>query len=140
MARVVVPGGTVGVLVPGLLDAQPAYGPFVDMACRHAGPDAHSLLSTYFSGGDPGRLVDLFERAGLLVSTVEPHLGTARFPSVDALVATEVTSTPLGERLDEAICERIRQGARPVLAPFTCEDSRLEAPFECQVIVGNRPA
>ena len=36
MARVVAPGGTVAVLVPAALDAQPAFSPFVDMAARHA--------------------------------------------------------------------------------------------------------
>ena len=38
MARVAAPSGTVAVLVPAGLGAQPAYGPFVDMAARHAGP------------------------------------------------------------------------------------------------------
>ncbi|HEX2072320.1 MAG TPA: methyltransferase domain-containing protein, partial [Geodermatophilus sp.] len=40
MARVARPGGTVAVVVPASLDAQPAYRPFVEMAARHAGPEA----------------------------------------------------------------------------------------------------
>ena len=85
MARVARPGGTIGVLVPSRLDAQPAYGPFVAMAGRHAGREARSLLSTYFTCGDLGDLTTLFNTAGFSSPTTATHVGTARFPSVDAL-------------------------------------------------------
>jgi ubiquinone/menaquinone biosynthesis C-methylase UbiE len=139
MARVVTPGGIVAVLVPSSLGAQPAYGPFVDMAAQHAGAEARSLLSTYFSCGDLDELAGLMAQAGLEVATTATHAGTARFPSVDALVATEVGSTPLGERISTDVHDRIRDGARTVLAPFTTADGRLEAPFEVHVAVGRRP-
>jgi ubiquinone/menaquinone biosynthesis C-methylase UbiE len=139
LARVAAPGGTVAVLVPSSLDAQPAYGPFVDMAATTAGAEARSLLSTYFACGDLGPLTGLFERAGLRDATTETHMGIARFPSVDALVATEVESTPLGERLDAESHDRIRAGARRVLEPFTTSDGSLEAPFEVHVVAARRP-
>ncbi|MGH9154410.1 MAG: class I SAM-dependent methyltransferase [Acidimicrobiales bacterium] len=139
MARVLTPGGTVAALVPSSLDAQPAYGPFVDMAAQHAGPEARSLLSTYFSCGDLDDLADAFARAGLHVGATGTHLGTARFPTVDALVATEVDSTPLGERITADVYEAIRAGARTVLAPFTTSGGVLEAPFEVHVIAARRP-
>jgi ubiquinone/menaquinone biosynthesis C-methylase UbiE len=139
LARVAAPGGTVAVLVPSGLDAQPAYGPFVDMAATHAGADARSLLSTYFACGDLSELTGLFDRAGLADATAETYMGTARFPSVDALVATEVESTPLGERLDADSFDQIRAGARRVLAPFTTSDGGLEAPFEVHVVAARRP-
>ncbi len=136
MARVVAPGGRVAVLVPSDLDAQPAYRPFVDMAAWLAGPGAHGLLSTYFRCGDPGALRRLFEGAGLRDVTIRAEHGAARFPSVDALVDTEVRSTPLGERLDLDTYELIRTGAREVLAPCTDDAGRLTAPFECQLVAG----
>lgn len=139
MARVITPGGTVAVLVPSSLDAQPAYGPFVDMAAQHAGAEARSLLSTYFSCGDLDDLAAAFAQAGLHVATTGTHLGTARFPTVDALVATEVDSTPLGERITTDVYEAIRDGARTVLAPFMTSDGCLEAPFEVHVVAARRP-
>jgi len=139
IARVAAPGGTVAVLVPSSLDAQPAYGPFVEMATRRAGTEARSLLSTYFACGDRGELMRLFEDAGLPSPTTGTHLGTARFPSVDALVATEVDSTPLGERITADVRDQIRDGARDVLAPFTTADGTLEAPFEVHVVAARRP-
>jgi ubiquinone/menaquinone biosynthesis C-methylase UbiE len=139
MVRVVAPGGSVAVLVPGSLDSQPAYGPFVAMAARHAGAEARSLLGTYFACGDLDELVRLFEKAGLSELTTGTHLGTARFPSVDALVATEVDSTPLGERLTADVRDQIGEGARTVLAPFTTADGSLRAPFEVSVVAARRP-
>src|SRR4030095_9389410 len=53
MARVVTERGTVGVVVPAVLASQPAYAPFVEMAARHAGPDAIALLGAYFACGAP---------------------------------------------------------------------------------------
>lgn len=139
MLRVAAPGGTVAVLVPSALDAQPAYGPFVDMVAGLAGAEARSLLSTYFSCGDVGDLTAMFEVAGMTAPTVGTDLGTARFPSVDALVATEIDSTPLGERLTDSTRHRLLDGARRVLAPFTASDGSLEAPFEVHVVAARRP-
>jgi SAM-dependent methyltransferase len=139
MARVAHPGGTIGVLVPSRLDAQPAYGPFVDMVGRHAGSEARSLLSTYFTCGDLDDLTTLFKSAGLRSPTTATHLGTAEFPSVDALVTTEVDSTPLGERITADVRDRIRDGAHDVLAPFTTADGSLQAPFEVHVVTARRP-
>ncbi len=134
MTRVATANGTVAVLVPSHLDLQPAYGPFVDMAAQHAGPEARSLLSTYFACGDMDELVGLFVEAGLKVVTTHTHLGTARFPSVDALMATEVESTPLGERITPEVYDRVRDGARGVLAPYTADDGSLAAPFAVHVV------
>jgi SAM-dependent methyltransferase len=139
MARVAAPGGTVAVLVPSGLDAQPAYGPFVEMAVRHAGAEARSLLSTYFACGDLADVTSAFEQADLRSPTTATHVGSARFPSVDALVNTEVDSTPLGERITPEVRDRIFEGAREVLAPFTTADGALEAPFEVHVVAAHRP-
>ncbi|MGH9118349.1 MAG: class I SAM-dependent methyltransferase [Acidimicrobiales bacterium] len=138
MSRVATAGGAVAVLVPGQLDEQAAYGPFVDMASRHAGPEARSLLSTYFACGDIDQLAALFDRAGLVVTTTRTQHGTARFPSVDVAVATEVNSTPLGERLTPEVYERIVVGAREVLAPFTSHDGALAMPFASHIVVAQK--
>ena len=134
MARVAAAAGTVAVLVPAGLGAQPAYGPFVDMAARQAGAQARSLLDTYFACGDLDDLTGLFGRAGLRVTGTETHGGTARFGSVDAFVTTEVESTPLRERISAGVYHRIKQGAREVLAPFTAADGTLAAPFQVHVV------
>ena len=61
-------------------------------------------------------------------------VGIARFPSVDALVAAEVDSTPLGMRINAEVRDQIRVGARDVLAPFTTADG----PFEVHLVAARR--
>jgi ubiquinone/menaquinone biosynthesis C-methylase UbiE len=134
MARVVAVDGTVAVLVPGALDAQPAFSSFVDIAARHAGPEAMSLLGTYFECGNLGELTTLVEQAGLRVLAARTHLGTYRAPSVDAFVTTEVESTPLVERISPEVYGRIRADAHQVLQPFTTPDGHVEAPFESNIV------
>ncbi|MGH9225110.1 MAG: class I SAM-dependent methyltransferase [Acidimicrobiales bacterium] len=139
MARVVTTEGTVAVVVPGGLDAQAAFAPFVAMAARHAGPEAMSLLSTYFVCGHLDQLTGLVESAGLRITTARTQLGTYRAPSVDAFVTTEVESTPLLERISDDVYGRIRADAHEVLAPFTTSDGNVEAPFECNLVAARRP-
>ena len=96
-----VPGGTVAAVVPSALAVRPAFAPFVDLAVRHAGPEAASLLGTYFACGGLDRL------AGLLGVDRSPRRGSARSvpgiyraPSSRAtFVTTEVESTPLVQRM-----------------------------------------
>ncbi len=138
MARVTKDGGTLAIVVPSALDAQPVWGPFVDIAVRHAGTEAASLLGTYWSCGKLAELHELFVRAGLDIAMSDTRLGTARFPSIDALVATEVQSTPLGQRISQDVYERILSDTREALDPFTTPDGRLEAPIECHVIAARK--
>ncbi|HUP73300.1 MAG TPA: methyltransferase domain-containing protein [Acidimicrobiales bacterium] len=139
MARVVTAGGTVAVVVPGGLESQAAFTPFVEMAASHAGPEAMSLLSTYFVCGNLEELTGLVASVGLQVTTARTHVGTYRAPSVDAFVTTEVESTPLVERISGDVYRRIRADAHQVLAPFTTSHGNVEAPFECNIVAARRP-
>jgi SAM-dependent methyltransferase len=134
MARVVGPDGTVAFSVPSRLAAQPAYAPFVAMAVRHAGPEAAALLGTYFASGDLDELRSLVEAAGLRIAAARTYQGTVRCPSIDAFVAAEVESTPLRERISDAVYTRIRDDAREVLRRFTKPDGAAEIPLEGHVI------
>ena len=139
MRRVAAVDGTVAIIVPGALDRQPSFAPFVDLAARHAGPDAVSLLSSYFVCGD----LDALDRTRAIGGSArhgQHHaVGTYRAPSVDAAVTTEVESTPLAKRISVEVYQRIRDEAREVLAPFTDADGSLESPFECNLVVASRP-
>lgn len=75
-----------------------------------------------------------------LLAAGDAALARGRWNEVEVLVSTEVASTPLGERISQEACDRIRDGASEMLAPFTTGNGELRAPFECQVIVGTCPA
>jgi SAM-dependent methyltransferase len=136
MARVARPGGTVAVAVPASLAEQPAYRPFVEMAVRHAGEDAASVLGAYWLCGDLGELRALFGSAGLEVTDTWTHLGTAHFASPAHLATVEVEGSPLVERITPDVYARIREDAAAVLQPFVGAGGELDAPLEGHLIAG----
>ena len=138
MARVTVPAGTVAVQVWAALDAQPAYGPFVEAAARHAGPEAVNLLGAYWALGDVDLVASLLDAAGLEVTGCRSRTGTARFGSVDELVRTEVESTPLAERIDDEVYRRILEDAREVLRPFVTPTGEAPVPIAGHILTGRK--
>jgi SAM-dependent methyltransferase len=138
MGRVVAAEGTVGVQVWGRLESQPGYGPFVEVAARHAGPEAVRLLSAYWVLGDLEALTARFESAGLRVTATHTRLGTARFESSDELVRTEVESTPLGERISGGTYRRILEDSREALARFRSDAGGVEVPIQGHLIIARR--
>ncbi|MDQ0617386.1 class I SAM-dependent methyltransferase [Arthrobacter globiformis] len=138
MARVARDGGTVAAVVPGRLADQPAYGPFMDVAARHAGDQALALLNTYWSCGDIGELQWLFHAAGLDVVSASSHMGTARHASVEAFVRTEVEGSPLIDRITPRQYASIREDAEEVLRPFTSADGSVAAPLQGHIITATK--
>ena len=139
MARVARPGGTVAVQVWGSLQSQPAYGPFVEVAARHAGPEAVNLLGAYWVLGDLDLVSALFEAAGLEVTAMRTRMGTARFDSVDQLVRTEVESTPLVDRITGDVYERILEDARRVLGSFRTAGGAVDVPILGHIVTARTP-
>lgn len=137
MARVCTPGGVVGVQVYSTLDDQPAYGPWVHMVARYAGPEAISLLSTYWAHGDVDVLTGRFEAVGLEVTAVHSLVGTARFGSVDELVRTEISSTPLVDRITDDVQQRILQESQGILGVYRT-DTGLEAPLAGHLVIARK--
>jgi SAM-dependent methyltransferase len=133
MARVTRVGGAVGVQVYASLDAQPAYGPWVDMVARHAGPEAISLLSTYWTHGDLDELRGRFDAAGLEVTAVSTIRGTARFPSIETMVRTEVEATPLVDRLSDDVYRRILDESAEILGGFAT-DVGADLPIDAHIV------
>ncbi len=139
MARVAADGGAVAIQVWAGLDAQPGYGPFVEIAARHAGPEAVDLLSAYWALGDLDLVCSLLVAAGLEVTTRSTRVGTARFSSIDELVRIEVEGTPLADRIDEEIYRRILDDARERLAPFRSAEGTADIPIAGHVVAARKP-
>lgn len=137
LARVVRPGGVVALLVPGPLSEQPGFTPFIEVATRHAGPAAAELLTGYFACGDETALAATLTGAGLGRVRVERRSGLYRASSAEAMVRTEVESTPLIERLDDATYAAILADADEALRPFTTPEGRIAAPFTCLLALGS---
>ena len=136
MGRVVKPQGTVVVMVPSSLDAQPAYKQLVALAAKHAGPEAVAMLSAYWACGDLDRLLGTVRAAGLDVLSTRTRMGTARFASIDEFVSVEVESTPVRGRLTDEEYDTLRREATIVLHSFTTASGTAEIPLEGHLVAG----
>lgn len=136
MRRVTRQGGRVAVQSFSSLSRQPAYGPWVDMVAKYAGPEAVELLGTYWKLGDPEAMRGRFTDAGLRVTAVHEHTRPAYFPNIETMVLTEVNATPLRDRLDQAHLDEILAESREVLAPFVQNDC-LVIPLAGYVLAAN---
>jgi ubiquinone/menaquinone biosynthesis C-methylase UbiE len=134
MGRVLAPDGTVVIMVPSSLDAQPAYRLLVDLAARHAGPEAVAMLGAYWACGDIDELLDTTSSAGLEPLSTRTRMGTASFDSIDEFVSVEVESTPVRERLTDDEYATLRSEANRVLAPFVDTDGRARIPIEGHLV------
>jgi SAM-dependent methyltransferase len=137
MSRVVKPQGTVVIMVPSSLDAQPAYRLLVELAARHAGPEAVAMLSAYWACGDLDELLGTVGLAGLEVVSTRTRMGTARFASIDEFVAVEVESTPVRKRLTDDEYDTLRREANDVLEAFTASDGTAEIPIEGHLVAAH---
>jgi SAM-dependent methyltransferase len=133
MRRVLKDDGRVAIQVWAGLDAQPAYRRIVEIAARHAGPDAVDLLSSYWVMGNLDRTRELITDAGLTVTDATTHIGAARFDSIDELVKIEVESTPLIDRIDDATYHAIVADAREALSEFEAGEGGVAVPIVCHI-------
>jgi ubiquinone/menaquinone biosynthesis C-methylase UbiE len=138
MGRVVKPHGTVVVMVPSSLDAQPAYRPLVELAARHAGPEAVAMLSAYWACGDLDELLGTTRDAGLEARSTRTRMGTARFDSIDEFVSVEVESTPVRERLTDDEYDTLGREANRVLGEFVAADGTAQIPIEGHLVAARR--
>jgi SAM-dependent methyltransferase len=138
MGRVVRVGGTVALLTYAGLDEQPGYGPFVDVVVRQAGPGSASLLSTYWSCGDVAALTRALAAAGLTVFETRSRIGTAHFPTIEALAEIEIKGTPLARRIPDEVYDRIVADLEPALTPYLAPDGHLALPLRGITVVARR--
>jgi ubiquinone/menaquinone biosynthesis C-methylase UbiE len=138
MRRVVRPGGTVGVLVPGSLASNPPYESFVDVVTQHAGEGARRLVTSYFVLGELDGLTGLFADAGLEVTAAGSPVREFRDKSIDQFAGVELDSTPLGGRLEPGVRESILADCRTALAGYLTGTGEVLFPFECRLVIGTK--
>lgn len=123
MLRVTESGGRLGVAVWDSLENSPAYAAEVALLEEMAGSRAADALRAPFVLGDPDEVVDLFDAAGVEEITVTTRTGTARFPSIDALVGADLRGwLPLmGVHLPDRMIDGILGEAERAMAAFVTD-------------------
>lgn len=127
MLRCVTPGARVAVAVWDALERSEAYPISVDLLNRRAGPAAADALRAPFVLGDPGELRSLFEQAGASMVSIDTRHGTARFPSVRAMVEADLRGwlPVMGVLLDDDLIELILAEAEDTLGEYVSVDGEM---------------
>ncbi len=126
-------GGRVVVAVWEELDKTPGYREFVELLREEFGEEAAQILTSPFILGDIMELRSLFERAGLApeIQTVET---TARFPSIEAWITTDVRATPMSPLFDDDELEQLIEFGRKTLGRYVLEDGTVSFPAPAHIV------
>lgn len=118
MLRVVKPGGRLAVAVWDSLDNTPGYAALVKLLQRLFGDEAANSLRAPFILGDVDHLLSIFKKAGVQDVNFTTHQGTARFPSLQAWMYTEIKGWVLADKLDDTQFALLLREAEQALSPF----------------------
>jgi SAM-dependent methyltransferase len=122
MWRVLRPGGRLAVAVWALLDQSPGYAAMTDLLQRLFGTRIADELRAPFRLGDPALLGSLFAKAGIPAVEIRMADGTARFPSIEAWVHTDIKGWTLADKIDDAQYQKLLGEARTALRPYLAGD------------------
>jgi len=134
MIRVLCPGGRLAVAVWGSLERTPGYAALAGLLRRLFGAQAAESLVAPFELGDPARLQRLFAEAGFPEVQIASLEGTARFPSIEAWMYTEIRGWTLADRIDDEQFDRLLAEAQTSLGQFITPDGRVEFPEPAHIV------
>ena len=141
MLRVLTPGGRLAVAVWDSLDNIPAYASEVALLERMAGRQGADALRAPFVLGDRKVLVTLFSEVGVASAQVTTHLGTARFPSIRAMVEADLRGwlPVMGVILSEDRIDRILREARQALSSYATSDGAVKFHLSAHIVTAKKP-
>jgi SAM-dependent methyltransferase len=130
MWRVLHPGGRLAVAVWDDVDRSPGYAAIIALLRRLFGRSVADALRAPFVLGDPAVVRRTFAMADIPGIRIETISGSARFPSIEAWVHTDIKGWTLADMIDDAQYRALQTAARTALAPFARADGSVlfEAP------------
>ena len=110
MWRVLAPRGRLAVAVCGPLADAAGYKALAEVAEHVCSPEVQALLRSPFALGDKQRLAGLIADAGIAGASIDTRACPVQFPSIDALVHTEVQASPIRDVIDAQSFEASARG------------------------------
>ena len=139
MMRIVRPGGRLAVAVWDSLDHTPGYAAMTALLQQLFGDQVADALRAPFVLGDRQLLRSLFVEAGIPDAQITTQAGTARFPSIEAWIATEIKGWTLADVLDDAQFDLLLREADRVLRPFVTADGTVAFGAPAHIVTANKP-
>ncbi|MCL5994980.1 MAG: methyltransferase domain-containing protein [Chloroflexi bacterium] len=138
MMRVLRPGGRMAVAVWDSLERTPGYAAMTDLLRQLFGEQIAVALHAPFVLGDTQALRDLFAGAGIPNAQITTRDGTARFPSIQSWVYTDIKGWTLADMIDDAQFERLLQEAGRALQPFVTADGTVAFSAPAHIVTATK--
>jgi SAM-dependent methyltransferase len=118
MLRVLKPSGHLAIAVWGSLESSAGYAAMVDLLQRLFGEKVANGLRPPFALGDLDKLQTILRDAGITNAEIATHRGSARFPSIEAWVYTDVKGWVMADMLNDAQFQRLLTEAQRTMSSF----------------------
>ena len=128
MRRVLKPGGLLAVAVWDRLENSPGYAAMA------------ALLGRLFGHRIAGELRALFDAAGMAEAAVRTEPGTARFPSLDSWVHTDIKGWTLADLIDDDQYALLQREALAALRRFVQADGTVGFANPAHIVTVAKPA
>jgi SAM-dependent methyltransferase len=138
MWRVLRPEGRMAVAVWAELERSPGYAAMVDLLRRLFGERIAGELHAPFVLGDPNGLAALFADAAVHGAQVRTEEGTARFPSLEAWIHTDVKGWTLGDMIDDTQYGQLVEEAHTALGHFVGADGAVVFTVPAHIVTATK--
>ncbi len=125
MVRVLRPGGHLAVAVWDFIENSPGYAAMAKLLRRLFGEQAADALRFPYVLGDIEVVQSLFANSELPDVEFATYEGTARFPSIESWVYTDIRGWTLADMIDAEQYETLLREARRELRPFANEEGKV---------------
>ena len=139
MWRVLRPGGRLAVAVWDALEHSPGYAAMTALLQRLFGDRIANELRAPFALGDPEALRSLFAEAGIPKLEIRTPDGTARFPSIESWVHTDVKGWTLADLIDDAQYQILQQEAKREFEPYVQSDGTVAFAAPAPIATATKP-
>jgi ubiquinone/menaquinone biosynthesis C-methylase UbiE len=139
MFRVLRPGGHLAIAVWDTLEHTPGYAAMTRLLQRLFGDSVADSLRVPYVLGNTEQLRTLFSSAGVPDVQIATIQGTARFPSIQFWVYTDIRGWTLADTLDEKQFDLLCKKAAVELQPFLTNDGRVAFDAPAHIITAKKP-
>jgi SAM-dependent methyltransferase len=139
MMRVLKPNGRLVVAVWDRLERSPGYAAVTALLERLFDDRIADAMRAPFVLGETDELRSLFASAGIEDARISSQDGTARFPSIEAWVHTDVKGWTLADLIDDEQYERLQAESLRALAPFRQDDGTVAFAAPAHLVTAVKP-
>jgi len=138
MGRVLKRRGRLVVAVWNALETTPGYAAMVALLDRLFGQRVAGGLRAPFVLGDATVLRALFEEAGIADVEIRTQVGTARFPSIESWVHTDIRGWTPADLIDDRQYELLQREAAVALRRFVRADGTVAFDAPAHIVTAQR--